>query len=74
MGAEDNQIVDGETGFIVEPGNTDQLFGKLLWLLEHADQRREMGVRGRNRATEEFDIEKVFNRHYQNMFSATVPE
>jgi colanic acid/amylovoran biosynthesis glycosyltransferase len=56
VGSTDQIVLDGASGFLVEPGNVDALAGKLKYLLEHADQWAEMGWRGRQHVAEKFDI------------------
>ena len=36
------------SGLFVRPGDTHDLAEKMVWLAEHADERKEMGVQGRN--------------------------
>lgn len=48
------QVVDGETGLLVPPGDPDALAGALERLLGSAPLRRRMGEAGRARALEQF--------------------
>jgi glycosyltransferase involved in cell wall biosynthesis len=50
-------IVDGSTGFLVEPNNPDELAEKVTLLLEDEVLRNRMGAAGRQRAVEHFDRE-----------------
>jgi phosphatidylinositol alpha-1,6-mannosyltransferase len=50
-------IVDGSTGFLVEPNNPDELAEKVTLLLEDEALRNRMGAAGRQRAVEHFDRE-----------------
>ena len=40
-------VVDGETGILVEPGNSEQLVQVILTLIENPALRRQMGEQGR---------------------------
>lgn len=50
-------VVEGETGFLVEPGDVDGLANRLIRLLNDADQRDAFGTAGRQRALQVFDGE-----------------
>ena len=54
-------VVEGETGFLVEPGDVQGMAEKIAWLLEHSDEARSMGSKGRERV-EEFDIDRMVRR------------
>lgn len=47
-------VNNGETGFLVEPGNVDALAEKMLLLLQDRDLRRLMGQRGKQEAMQRF--------------------
>jgi len=51
-------ILDGETGYIVEKRNANQLSDKIVNLLLDAELRKELGNNGRNRVIENYDWEK----------------
>ncbi|MBP9853822.1 MAG: glycosyltransferase family 4 protein [Candidatus Omnitrophica bacterium] len=51
-------IIDGETGFLTEPGNTDQLAEKLNVLLNDGALQVRLAKAGRKKIEEEFNIEK----------------
>ncbi len=54
------EVIDkGETGFIVEYGDTEILASKMLTLLRNPDMREKMGEKGRKRVLENFTWEKV---------------
>jgi glycosyltransferase involved in cell wall biosynthesis len=42
-------VLDGETGILVEPGNSEQLAQAILTLIENPTLRKQMGERGRKR-------------------------
>lgn len=54
-------IVDGENGFLVPDGDIEGLANKLLYLIKHANERKEMG-RKAYLNTENFSEEKIMNR------------
>ena len=52
-------MIDGETGFLVEKGNHEQLIKKLRLLLEDGDLAKKMGNEGRKFVEETFNWELV---------------
>ena len=56
------EIIEGETGFMVDPGDKDALADRLVRLLVDPDLRKKMGDAGRARAEAHFDNEVVCNR------------
>jgi len=52
-------IVDGLTGFIVEPANEQQLADKIIYLIQHPEEAEEMGRSGKQRVLDDFGIEKM---------------
>ncbi|MBM4162396.1 MAG: glycosyltransferase family 4 protein [Ignavibacteria bacterium] len=52
-------VIDGTTGFLVEPCNPEALAEKVSLLLEDDDLRRRMGAAGRQRAVEHFDRDRL---------------
>lgn len=66
------EVVDGETGFLVEPGDASALAGAIDWLLCHQEQARRMGRAGRERALARFDERRVLDRQvrlYRHLWS-----
>lgn len=53
------QIANGETGFLVPPGDTDATVRRILTLLSNTELRKQMGTAGRKRLLEHFSIEKT---------------
>ncbi len=47
-------IVDGTTGFLVDPVDTEDISEKILYLLKDENLRTKMGAAGKKRAWEEF--------------------
>jgi glycosyltransferase involved in cell wall biosynthesis len=55
-------VVDGVTGFVVPPGDSDALAHAILRLLEDPELARRLGRNARRRIEEHFDAEKNFRR------------
>ncbi|MBW4710796.1 glycosyltransferase family 4 protein [Roseobacter sp. YSTF-M11] len=49
-------VEEGESGFLVPPGDVETLAARIRSLADDADLRQRMGARGRARVTEDFDI------------------
>jgi phosphatidylinositol alpha-1,6-mannosyltransferase len=56
-GGAEAAIVDGETGFLVDPSNVDELTSKIKLLIEDFHLARSMGRKGRLRVEREFSWE-----------------
>ena len=52
-------VEDGETGFLVSPGDAQALADKILLLLHDAGLRRRMGVKGREMVLRRFTMERM---------------
>ena len=57
-------VVDGETGFLFNPGDAEGLAGCLARLLDNARLRARMGEAARRRAEAEYDWRRIVERHY----------
>ncbi len=57
-------VVDGQTGFLIPPKSPDILVEKILYLLDNEDEARKMGVAGRQRIYENFNLEKMTETYY----------
>jgi glycosyltransferase involved in cell wall biosynthesis len=53
------EVVDGETGFLVRAGNAEELEGAIAHLLAHPERARTMGEAGRERALDLFEEGRV---------------
>jgi len=51
-------VKDGETGFVVEPGNIEEIVKRTVELLTNRDLAQKMGKKGKQRAEEDFSWEK----------------
>jgi glycosyltransferase involved in cell wall biosynthesis len=58
-GAVPEIVADGETGFVVEKGNVEQLAQRVLDLLKDPGLAGKMGEAGRQRVVREFDIRET---------------
>ena len=56
------EVIEGETGFLVQPGDLNALTNRLIRLLSDPDLRSKMGHAGRDRAEALFDNEVVCRR------------
>ena len=65
VGAVEDVVSDGVTGYIVPPGDVDRLFEALLKLLGDPDLRSRMGQAGWRIATERFSTERAVDQLVQ---------
>jgi phosphatidyl-myo-inositol dimannoside synthase len=47
-------VIDGETGFVVDARDERALVDRIVWLLQHTDEARALGTRGREHVRTEF--------------------
>lgn len=66
------QVDDGETGYLVDPGDVDALTDRLRRLVESPERRRRMGDAAQE-AVERFDIETV-RRTQQDFYDRLVDD
>lgn len=66
-------VADGETGFIIEPFAKAALVEKIMFLLDHPEQAREMGARGRERLAREFSLDGMV-QNYLDLYKELAPE
>ncbi len=52
---------DGETGFLIEKGNSTELFEKLSLLLDDQEKSKEMGKKGKDFVKDNFNLDKICN-------------
>lgn len=58
-------VRDGETGFLVPPGDAEALAAALRQLIENPERRRDLGSRARSVAVDEFSKETVVVQHME---------
>lgn len=56
-------LVDGKTGFLIPPGNINAMAEKIIYLLDNPDIAKKIGVAGRKRTEEMFDIKKQVKKN-----------
>ena len=61
-------VVDGNNGFLVEPGSSSQLIDRMRWFVENQTKIEEMGNASRRVAEEEFSVQGV-NQMIANQFN-----
>lgn len=62
-------VVEGETGFLVPPGDPQSLAGAIESLLDDSDLRRRLGAAGRDRVAQRFDLVSARQAHL-DLYSA----
>ena len=58
-------VAAGETGLLVEPGNPAAIAEAITCLLGDREQARQMGLRGRTRVAQQFQMTTVVRQHEQ---------
>lgn len=53
---------DRITGLTVRPGDADELADAMNWMVEHPEERREMGMQARKRMKQEYRMETMLER------------
>jgi glycosyltransferase involved in cell wall biosynthesis len=56
------EVIDGETGILVPPGDIESLASAILRLYKNSELRERMGINGRKRAEELYDEKKVIEK------------
>jgi glycogen synthase len=59
VGGIPDKVVEGATGFLVQPGQPEQLASKIAWVATHPDEREAMGRAGAQLAAEKFGWERI---------------
>jgi glycosyltransferase involved in cell wall biosynthesis len=67
VGGIPDMIVDGETGFLIPPGDITSLTSRLLWILTHHKEAMDMGQRAR-RFARDFFSQEVYAQSYARLF------
>jgi glycosyltransferase involved in cell wall biosynthesis len=63
VGGNGEAVVDGQTGWLVPPGNPSALSARILDLLRDPSRARQWGENGRRRVKELFAVEKMIEEH-----------
>lgn len=58
-------IQEGETGFLIDPENPEEIAEKVTFLLSHPETARQMGARGLRRVKENFNWDRYTEEAYQ---------
>lgn len=61
-------VVDGKTGLLANYGDADDMYRKIVYLLDHPEERMEMGKRGRREVLRRFDFDKNFAELYRFLY------
>ena len=72
VGGNSELVVDGETGYLVPPKDAQMLAEKVNLLLNSDINRQTMGIKGRKRAAEKYDISNIVNEnmeYYSQLFT-----
>jgi glycosyltransferase involved in cell wall biosynthesis len=56
-------VIDGETGILVPPKQPEAIAKAVLYLLNHPKKAGEMGLKGRQRVTDHFNLAMCAQRH-----------
>lgn len=67
VGGTSDVVLDGETGFLVEPEDADMIAEKILHLLTNPAERRKIGKRGREHIVNNFSISSYIH-NYESFF------
>ncbi len=63
VGGNPEAIMDGETGWLVPPGNPEELAMKIMDLLEDPEKAEKWGEAGKRRVKENFSDERMVDEH-----------
>ena len=55
-------VLDGETGFLVPPGDPAALADRITYLLDHPDEARRMGQAGKKHIEEHFSLKTMVDK------------
>jgi glycogen(starch) synthase len=59
VGGIPDKVVEGATGFLVRPGQPEQLASKIAWIATHPNESELMGQAGAQLAAEKFSWERI---------------
>ena len=66
-------VLEGETGYLVEVGDTQAMADRAADILSNTDKQRTMGQRGRSYAIERFNTERVIPQ-YVELYERVIDE
>jgi glycosyltransferase involved in cell wall biosynthesis len=72
VGGTPEVVEDGVSGFLVRPGDPPALASRILAAFQDEENRRQMGIRGRQRVRDHFTFEAQSQR-YQHLFAQLNP-
>lgn len=64
-------VIDGETGYIVPPNDSETIAEKINYLVNHKEEAKEMGKKARKFVLEKFTTDKTAKK-YLNTYLSTV--
>jgi glycosyltransferase involved in cell wall biosynthesis len=73
VGGSKEMVLDGITGYLVPPANSDALAEKILMLLRNPDDAGAMGAEGRRIIQERFTV-GVMVKKYENLYRSLIGE
>jgi len=65
-------VIDGETGYLIDPGDLDALYKKISFLIQNKDIRRDFGNKGRMLIENTYNVDinsEKLSRIYSSFFS-----
>ena len=65
-------VLDGETGLLAPPGDSNALAGHLATLLDDPERRRALGANGLRRAREQFSVDRMTERTLSRVRALTL--
>jgi glycosyltransferase involved in cell wall biosynthesis len=71
VGGNAEVVVDGRTGFLVEPGDPQAIANALLTIHHDPTRARRMGAAGRRRVEGQFDVHRMIQQ-YETLYSEVV--
>ena len=73
VGGIPSTVSGGETGILVTPRDVNALADAILWMLEHPNERSEMGMRGKRRAEARFNVTTMLERT-ETIYNKLLPQ
>ena len=77
VGGTREAIIEGETGYLVSPGDDQTMARRIVWLLCHPGLAQEMGQLGRVTVDQNFSAEAQLERTmnlYNHLLAAVQPD